>query len=177
MGLTVLLGGARSGKSALAVELAEAAGRDVVFIATAEARDAEMADRIGRHRSRRPATWHTVDAPVRVREAVAAASVDACVIVDCLALWAANLLEQGWDEDAIAAEAAALGGVLAAREAAIVVTNEVGMGIVPATPLGRSFRDLLGRANVLVVREATAAYLVVAGRGLALTALEQRMQT
>lgn len=174
MGLTVLLGGARSGKSAMAVELAEATGRGVVFVATAEARDAEMADRIRAHRLQRPGHWRTMEAPQRLRDAVAGADADACVVVDCLALWVANLQEQGWSDEEIGAEAAALARDLAGRAASILVTNEVGMGVVPATPLGRSFRDLLGRVNVAAVREAAVAYLVVAGRGLPLVSPDQR---
>jgi len=173
MPLTVLLGGARSGKSALAVELARSSGRDVVFVATAEAGDAEMAERIARHRTDRPAAWRTIEEPVHLRAAVARAPAASAVIVDCLALWVANLQEKGWDADAIAAEAAAAARELAARDASIVVTNEVGMGIVPATTLGRTFRDLLGRVNTVVVREAGRAYLVVAGRTLPLEVPDQ----
>ena len=103
-----------------------------------------------------------------LRDAIARASERSCVIVDCLALWVANLQERGWLDDAIVEEADAVAGDLAARGASIVVTNEVGMGIVPHTPLGRAFRDLLGRVNVAVVRQADSAFLVVAGRALPL---------
>jgi adenosyl cobinamide kinase/adenosyl cobinamide phosphate guanylyltransferase len=137
----------------------------VVFVATAEARDAEMAERIARHRAERDPAWATVEAPVDVAGALAAAPAEACVVVDCLTLWVANLLER---EDAeierLAAEAA---GLAAGRAGAtIAVSNEVGMGVVPASALGRRYRDLLGRVNAVWAERAAAAALVVAGRPL-----------
>lgn len=171
MALTLLLGGARSGKSALAVRLAQRDGGPVTFVATAEARDAEMAARIARHRAERPAGWRTVEAPLDLPGALTAAPAGACVVVDCLGLWVANLLEagrEGGEIEALAGEAAALA---AAREATtIVVSNEVGMGVVPASPLGRRYRDALGRANAAWAARADEAALVVAGRRLALEA-------
>ncbi len=147
MALTLLIGGARSGKSALAVARGRAHGGPVVFVATAEARDEEMAERIGRHRAERPAGWTTVEAPVELEAALEAADPDACVIVDCLSLWVANLLERG-EEVAERAERAAR--IAAGRQApAIAVTNEVGMGIVPVNELARRYRDELGRANAV----------------------------
>jgi adenosyl cobinamide kinase/adenosyl cobinamide phosphate guanylyltransferase len=165
MSLTLLIGGARAGKSALALRRAREQGGAVVFVATAEARDAEMAERIARHRAERDPAWATVEAPVDVAGALAAAPAEACVVVDCLTLWVANLLER---EDAeierLAAEAA---GVAAGRAGAtIAVSNEVGMGVVPASALGRRYRDLLGRVNAVWAERAAAAALVVAGRPL-----------
>jgi adenosyl cobinamide kinase/adenosyl cobinamide phosphate guanylyltransferase len=165
MSLTLLIGGARAGKSALALRRAREQGGPVVFVATAEARDAEMAERIARHRAERDPAWATVEAPVDVAGALAAAPAEACVVVDCLTLWVANLLER---EDAeierLAAEAA---GVAAGRAGAtIAVSNEVGMGVVPASALGRRYRDLLGRVNAVWAERAAAAALVVAGRPL-----------
>jgi adenosyl cobinamide kinase/adenosyl cobinamide phosphate guanylyltransferase len=164
MTLTVLLGGARSGKSALAVRLAADTGRPVTFIATGEARDAEMAARIELHRRERPAGWTTVEEPVDLRGALERAPEEDAVVVDCLSLWVANLLERGLEPDDVAA-------VAAARAApTIAVSNEVGLGIVPATELGRVFRDLLGRVNAAWVEASDRALFVVAGRALELRA-------
>ena len=167
MSLTFLLGGARSGKSSLAVRLAGKSGAPVVFVATGEARDAEMAERIARHRAERPAGWETVEEPLALAAALAAAPGDSCVVVDCLSLWVANLLERGEEAEEAAAGAAA---VAAARPGAtIAVSNEVGLGIVPATPLGRRYRDVLGRVNAIWADAAAETFLVVAGRRLRLT--------
>ena len=154
--LTLLIGGARSGKSSLALELA--AG-EVVFVATAEAGDAEMAARIDAHRAERPESWTTVEAPRDLAGALRAAPAEACVVVDSLTLWVANTL----DEDA-AREAAAVAA--SRRGDTIVVTNEVGMGIVPANELAREYRDLLGRVNASWADAADRVLLVVAGRTL-----------
>lgn len=165
MSLTLLLGGARAGKSALALRRARAHGGPVVFVATAEAGDADMAERIARHRAERDPAWTTVEAPRDLTGALRAAPAGACVIVDCLTLWVANLLDHGDDEVArLAAEAAGL----AARRAAptIAVSNEVGMGVVPGTAVGRRYRDLLGHVNAVWAERADAAALVVAGRPL-----------
>jgi adenosylcobinamide kinase / adenosylcobinamide-phosphate guanylyltransferase len=166
--LVLLTGGARSGKSSLAVTLAARDGADVVFLATGEARDDEMAARIERHRAERPAHWTTVEEPVRVTEAIDAIDPSACLVVDCLSLWVANLLEHD-DAAAIERAAAAAARAAAARDGTtIVVTNEVGLGVVPATPVGRAYRDVLGRVNAMWAQHATEAYLVVAGRVLPL---------
>jgi len=167
MGLTFLLGGARSGKSSLAVELARASGAPVVFIATGEARDEEMAERIALHRAERPAGWTTVEEPRALAAAIAAAPDDACAVVDCLSLWVANILDVG----AAAVEAAAEEAVLVAaqrRGPTIAVSNEVGLGIVPGTPLGRLYRDVIGRVNAIWAGAADESFLVVAGRRLRL---------
>jgi adenosylcobinamide kinase/adenosylcobinamide-phosphate guanylyltransferase len=165
MSLTLLLGGARSGKSSLALRRAAATARPVVFVATAEAGDAEMAERIARHRAERDPEWTTVEAPVDLAAALAGAPAGACVIVDCLTLWVANRLEEGEAEVVrLAYEAAALA---AARPApTIAVSNEVGMGVVPTSALGRRYRDVLGRVNAVWADAATEAALVVAGRPL-----------
>jgi adenosyl cobinamide kinase/adenosyl cobinamide phosphate guanylyltransferase len=163
----LLTGGARSGKSRLALELAAREAPPVTFLATGEAGDQEMAERIERHRAERPAGWRTVEEPLRLREAVEA--VDGCLIVDCLSLWAANALEAGLD---VEAEAAAVAAAAATRPGlTVAVTNEVGMGVVPATPLGREYRDLLGRVNAIWADAAGEVYLIVAGRALRLERL------
>jgi adenosylcobinamide kinase / adenosylcobinamide-phosphate guanylyltransferase len=164
----LLIGGARSGKSALAVQLAERDGADVVFLATGQAGDDEMADRIARHRAERPGHWITVEEPVALTDAICALDTSACLIVDCLSLWVANLLETD-RPPAVERFAAAAAERCAARPGTtIVVTNEVGLGVVPPTPLGRAYRDVLGRVNAIWAGQATAAYLVVAGRLLPL---------
>lgn len=170
MPLTFLLGGARSGKSALALRLASEWAGPVVFVATAEARDdEEMSARIARHRLERPPAWTTVEEPLDLTGALAHAPEGACLVVDCLTLWAANALEAGWDDEAIERTAVEAAALAAARTAlTVVASNEVGMGIVPAAPLGRAFRDVLGRVNAVFAGEAERAFLVVAGRPLEL---------
>jgi adenosylcobinamide kinase/adenosylcobinamide-phosphate guanylyltransferase len=165
MTLTLLLGGARSGKSTLALHRAAASGRPVVFVATAEAGDAEMAERIARHRGERDPAWQTVEAPLDLAGALTRAPAHACVIVECLTLWVANRLDEGEAEVVrLAAEAAELAAARAGPT--IAVSNEVGMGVVPATPVGRLYRDVLGRVNAVWAEAAAEAALVVAGRPL-----------
>ena len=169
MPLRMLIGGARCGKSALAVRRAQAHGGPVVFVATAEAGDAEMADRITRHRADRPSTWTTVEAPLDLAAAVAALPAGASAIVDCLALWTANLLVRGDDETRIVGQAREAADTAARRpELTIVVGNEVGLGVVPANELGRRYRDALGRVNAAWAERAGDVALVVAGRLLPL---------
>ena len=174
MALTLLLGGARSGKSALAVRLAatSAPRQRVVFIATAEAGDAEMADRIARHRAERPAGWTTVEAPTDADGALRAADPRAFVVIDCLTLWVANLAaQQGCDE---VLERARDTAALAARRPGptVAVSNEVGSGLVPFDPALRAWRDLLGSVNRIWADAAERAALVVAGRALVLESPE-----
>lgn len=159
MSLVFLVGGARSGKSSLAVRLATSTGAPVVFVATGEARDDEMAERIARHRAERPGTWATVEEPLELHDAVDTAAPHACVVVDCLSLWVANLLEQGREPDL---------RVPLRDGPTIVVSNEVGLGVVPATPLGRTYRDVLGRVNAAWAAAADDAFFVVAGKALRL---------
>jgi adenosylcobinamide kinase/adenosylcobinamide-phosphate guanylyltransferase len=171
MPLTLLLGGARSGKSSLAVARARALTVPVVFIATAEALDAEMEERVARHRAEREPDWATVEEPLDLERALVEAPAQACAIVDCLSLWVANLVQQGLGEEEVmecsqpAAEAA-----LARPGATIAVSNEVGMGVVPEFELGRRYRDALGRVNAAWAAAADEALLVVAGRTLKLEA-------
>lgn len=174
MGLTVLIGGARSGKSVLAVRAGEAYDGPVTFIATAEPRDDEMTARIARHREARPARWDTVEEPVDLAGAIAGAPAQACVIVDCLTLWVANLLERGGGREDVEARAVEASKAAAGRVApVIVVTNEVGSGIVPMHPATRSYRDLMGMVNTIFARDADHVLLVVAGRALPLSQIEE----
>jgi len=169
MPLTLLLGGARSGKSALALNRAARSGAPVVFLATGEAGDEEMAARIARHRAERPAQWTTVEEPVELAGALAACPAQACVVVDCLSLWVSNAMGRDVDDGEIERVAGRTAALAAGRRAAtIAVSNEVGMGVVPEHPLGRRYRDVLGRVNALWAAAATEALLVVAGRVLGL---------
>ena len=162
----VLLGGARSGKSQLALRLAERAGAPVVFVATGEALDDEMADRIDRHRGERPPEWSTIEEPVELERALASVPDGATAIVDCLSLWVANLFES---QPVDALSAAAARAAAERRGLTIAVTNEVGMGIVPDNALARAYRDALGRVNAQWAEAAGEAHLVVAGRTLSLS--------
>jgi adenosylcobinamide kinase / adenosylcobinamide-phosphate guanylyltransferase len=159
-----VIGGARSGKSRHAEGLVTAAPPPWTYVATAEAFDDEMAARIAEHRARRGAGWRTVDAP---RDLVGAlARAEGAVLVDCLTLWLSNAMLAGAD---VAAECAALVDALAApRGDVVVVSNEVGLGLVPDTPLGRRFRDAQGRLNQSVAAVADEVTFLAAGLPLRL---------
>jgi adenosyl cobinamide kinase/adenosyl cobinamide phosphate guanylyltransferase len=163
--LVLLLGGARSGKSALAVHLAAERGAPVTFVATARAGDREMAERIGRHQRERPKEWSTIEEPLDLVAAVERAPAADTLVVDCLSLWVANVLESV-DVEERAGDAAATASSRSGLT--VAVSNEVGLGIVPATPLGRRYRDVLGRVNTIWAGMADEALLVVAGRALRL---------
>jgi adenosyl cobinamide kinase/adenosyl cobinamide phosphate guanylyltransferase len=166
--LILLLGGARSGKSALAVRWGTAHHGPVTFMATAEAGDEEMAQRIARHRAERPDGWTTVEEPRAVATAVAAADQEALVIVDCLTLWLANMLDEA-DASVLTAARAIATAARDRRAPTVVISNEVGWGIVPADPATRRYRDLLGEVNAMMAAHADRALLLVAGRAVALT--------
>jgi len=165
--VTLVLGGARSGKSRYAERLVEEAGSGGTYCATAEAGDAEMAERIAAHRARRGPFWRTIEAPLELAPAIAAeATPGRPVLVDCLTFWLSNLLLAGRQP---AREADEL--VSALRKAAgpvVIVANEVGMGLVPETPLGRCFRDAAGRLNQQVAALADRVVFVAAGLPLVL---------
>ncbi|HEV2033588.1 MAG TPA: bifunctional adenosylcobinamide kinase/adenosylcobinamide-phosphate guanylyltransferase [Candidatus Dormibacteraeota bacterium] len=167
MPFVLLLGGARSGKSAMAERIALVSGAPVTFIATAEPGDDEMATRIRRHRNQRPATWRTVEAPLELLAAVRSTSSSDFLVVDCLTLWVSNLLEKRTDAADIHVAAEGVAQELASRQG-VVVTNEVGLGIVPANELARVFRDVLGTVNARFAALAERAVLMVAGRALEL---------
>ena len=162
MAMTLLVGGARSGKSSLAVRMAEGQSSPVVFIATGQPSDAEMAERIARHQAERPSHWRTIEVPRDVMGALAGVDPAHFVILDCLTLWTANLLEE--EDAAILASARDLAEELAGREgASAVVSNEVGSGIVPALPVSRRYRDLLGMVNNIFRRASDRSFLCAAG--------------
>ncbi len=163
--LTLLLGGARSGKSAMAVRLGLESGLPVTFIATASAGDSEMAERIRMHRANRPPEWTTLEAPLDVVDAIAGAAADDFVILDCLTLWVSNLLEVGRTADEIAGLADQMVNELQERRA-VVVSNEVGMGIVPTNELARVYRDVLGAVNAQFAKYSDRALLIVAGMAI-----------
>lgn len=158
----LILGGARSGKSLLAERRAVDSGLPVAFVATAEARDAEMAARIAAHRARRPDHWATVEAPRDLAGALQAhAGPGRMLLVDCLTLWLANLAD---DAAALAREREALLAALPALAGEIVlVSNEVGLGIVPDNARARRFRDAAGRLNQDVAGVCERVTLVTAG--------------
>jgi adenosyl cobinamide kinase/adenosyl cobinamide phosphate guanylyltransferase len=170
MRVTLVSGGARSGKSRYALERARAAGgSEVTFIATAIVTDGEMESRIARHRADRPAAWRTIEAPHAAAHALAVAPT-AVVLLDCLTFLVSNAILAHEAAGEQAASVAAAGEVEALLEAAarrdgqlIVVTNEVGWGVVPEHPLARWFRDAAGNANQSVARAADEVYLLVAG--------------
>jgi adenosylcobinamide kinase/adenosylcobinamide-phosphate guanylyltransferase len=164
--LTFLVGGARSGKSALAVALAATWQGPVTVIATGEPGDDEMAERIRLHRAQRPKEWTTVEEPLELESALAAVPAGAAVIVDCLSFWVANLLERGDDVETCSERAIASARTRSAPM--VVVSNEVGLGVVPVSELGRRYRDVLGRVNQQWAAAADEAALVVAGRKLRL---------
>jgi adenosylcobinamide kinase/adenosylcobinamide-phosphate guanylyltransferase len=170
MALTLLLGGARAGKSRLAVRIAASWDGPVTVIATAQARDPEMAERIRRHRAGRPRGWAVVEQPEDLEGALTALRERDAAIVDCLTLWVSNLIERGCADREIERRASLAAGLAAARPApTVAVSNEVGSGIVPVNALARRFRDVLGAVNEIWAGAAERTALVVAGRVLPLS--------
>ena len=163
----LIVGGARSGKSQRAIELARDTAPDRIFVATAEASDTEMADRIEQHRADRGHGFTTVEAPLELVDALErAASPDRVVVVDCLTLWLSNLMHYGRD---VEVQTAALTRFLARTPGPLIlVSNEVGMGLVPGTALGRGFRDAQGSLNQAVAAVCARVEFMVAGLPMAL---------
>ncbi len=176
--LTLVLGGARSGKSRFAERLVEnqpdaCVNGACVYLATAEARDAEMTARIADHRARRGNRWRTVEAPLELVAGLRDnAAADRAVLVDCLTLWLANLIDAGRDVDA---ETAALSDALPALTGPVVlVSNVVGLGMVPDNALARAFRDAAGRLNQAIAAAAQSVVFIAAGLPLHLKSPEAR---
>ena len=189
--LVLVLGGARSGKSAFALKLAQEAGGRVLYVATAQPGDDEMRWRIARHRRARPRSWRLLEEPLAVDAALAPLLDDTdIVLMDCLTIWVSNLLLSALPggivkgpAEAAAAERVvdeAIGALLRSYRngtaSFIVVSNEVGLGLVPEHPLGRLFRDVLGRANQRVAARADKVYLLLAGIAVDVKALETLAQ-
>jgi adenosylcobinamide kinase/adenosylcobinamide-phosphate guanylyltransferase len=163
--LTLVLGGARSGKSRYAEQAVMALPAPWIYIATAEPFDDEMNARIFEHRGRRGGQWHTVDAPLDLAGAIGGAPPAATILIDCLTLWLNNLMFKGRDTDA---ETYRLEAALAAHQApAVLVSNEVGSGIVPDNAQARRFRDLQGKLNQRIAARADRVVLLVAGLPMA----------
>jgi len=164
----LILGGARSGKSAFAQRRATASGLDVLYLATAQAGDAEMTARIARHRAERPEHWGLIEEPLALAAALRThAAPQRCLLVDCLTLWLSNLLAAG--ADALAAETQALFATLPTLPGhLLLVSNEVGQGIVPANLLARRFRDEAGRLHQTIAHDCDRVSLIVAGLPLTL---------
>lgn len=175
--LTLILGGARSGKSDHAQRLAQQLSQSVLFVATAEAGDEEMAARIAKHQAARPGNWQTLEAPLNLGESIRRHLPQAeLVLIDCLTLLASNVLtalpETVSPREAEAALDREIDLLMESYDASsaewVVVSNEVGSGIVPPFPLGRSYRDALGRANARLAQAADEVILLVAGLPLVL---------
>jgi adenosylcobinamide kinase/adenosylcobinamide-phosphate guanylyltransferase len=161
-----VLGGAASGKSAFAEALVSATGRNRLYIATAQAFDAEMTAKIAAHRAARGPGWRTVEAPLDPAPVLRAASAQEVVLLDCATLWLSNLILA--EADLAAAETALIDALAACAAPVVVVSNEVGQGLVPDTALGRRFRAAQGALNQRLATRADLAVLVVAGLPLVL---------
>jgi adenosylcobinamide kinase/adenosylcobinamide-phosphate guanylyltransferase len=161
----LITGGARSGKSQFAQKLAVEAGGKVLFVATAEAKDEPMRLRIEAHRESRPKGWKTLEAPLEISGIIGQHIGEAgIVVIDCITMLVANILLQGRGEKRALKEIEALIKQMEGLEVTfILVTNEVGLGLVPDNELGRRYRDCLGQANQLLARHADEVYLMVAG--------------
>ena len=161
-GVTLVLGGARSGKSRFAESLAPVGTARYVYVATAESVDDEMARRIAAHRARRGPVWRTVEAPIGLVQAIGRESTPRTwLLVDCLTVWLGNLMHHGLDVDA--AREALLESLAAAPGPVVLVANEVGLGIVPDNAMARAFRDHAGRLNQTIARMAGTVCFVAAG--------------
>lgn len=173
---TMLIGGARSGKSSLGQRLVAATGDSVSVIVTAEAGDDEMSTRIEHHRSERPENWVTIEAPRLLVEAVEGIGNSRALLIDCVTFWVANRVMDDHPDEVIVDQAVALARVVSERTAAtVIVSNEVGHGLVPGDPESRRFRDVHGRVNRILADACDQAFLVVAGQVLPLAPPEQHL--
>ncbi|WP_376802654.1 bifunctional adenosylcobinamide kinase/adenosylcobinamide-phosphate guanylyltransferase [Candidatus Raskinella chloraquaticus] len=172
--VTLLLGGARSGKTGYGLRLAEQSGFSPVYVATGWAGDDEMADRIARHRAERGGQWTTIEERLDLVAVLARqASPERVLLVDCLTLWLANLMGVNSDPDI---ETLRLAGALNSLTGPIIlIANEVGLGLVPETPVGRRFRDMQGRLNQAMARSAQSVMFLAAGLPLILKSPESAL--
>lgn len=163
--ITFILGGARSGKSAYAKELANRQKKKVAFIATCEARDKEMRERIRLHKKNRPLNWKTFEEPLFVSKILKEiTNIYEIILIDCLTLLISNLLLKGSKEGCIEREVNKILSTLKKnKNKSIIVSNEVGLGIVPDSRLGREFRDIAGRINQQVAEKSDEVFFVVSG--------------
>lgn len=169
--LILVTGGARSGKSSFAEKLAKEANKDVTYLATCQALDEEMALRIEEHKKRRPKNWKTIEEPLNASSVIEKeGKSDRVILLDCLALLVANLIFSKGDSTSELIDQAVLNEIKTLAKVSkdvpasvIIVTNEVGMGIVPEYPLGRAYRDTLGKANQILASEADEVYLLICG--------------
>ena len=163
--LLLVTGGTRSGKSRYAVERASAWGSRVLYVATCQPADDEMWERVRRHRAERPSTWTTLESGSNILPAVSEQGPSADgILLDCLTLYVSSLLISGSGENEVSQQVEELCSALQNIDRPVViVTNEVGWGVVPETPLGRLFRDAAGRANQVVARHAQEVVLMVSG--------------
>jgi adenosylcobinamide kinase/adenosylcobinamide-phosphate guanylyltransferase len=168
--IVFITGGSRSGKSRLAEKMAARHGAPLGYLATAQAGDGEMANRIARHQARRGPDWQTMEEPLQLVEVLRGHDGYFCaILVDCLTLWLSNLMFHHQEPDRVLAEVRQLIASFAGLTTPlIIVSNEVGMGIVPDNPLARAFRDLAGEANELVAAAANEVYVTFSGLPLQL---------
>jgi adenosylcobinamide kinase/adenosylcobinamide-phosphate guanylyltransferase len=165
-----ITGGARSGKSRLAEEIAQRQGEPLLYVATGQAGDGEMAERIARHRERRGPAWQTIEEPQALAEVLTGHDgYFGAVLVDCVTLWLTNLLLATDDSAAVLAQVRRLTALFGTLQTPVIlVSNEVGMGIVPENRLARTFRDLAGEANELIAAAADEVYVMFSGLPLKL---------
>ena len=164
--LTLVLGGAASGKSAFAENLVQGAGLRQTYIATAQVYDDEMADKVARHRDQRGDQWTTIEEPINIADALATAGAGDVVLIDCATLWLTNLILGG--HDVTAKTQALLAAIDTCPAPVVIVSNEVGQGIVPDNALSRQFRNAQGRLNQDIAAKAGLVVAVMAGLPLAL---------
>jgi len=161
MSLTFILGGARSGKSNFALKLAD--GKVVAFIATALPLDDEMKKRIEKHKKERPSHWKTIEVPEDIIQAIKEVKDEDCIIIDCLTLWISDLIEKYSDEYIFKRAEEIAYYARSIDKEVIVISNEVGLGIVPEYPLARRYRDILGRVNQIFTNLAQKVYFMISG--------------
>lgn len=166
--MILLVGGARSGKSSLAASIASRGGHPVTFIATARADDEEMARRVEDHRRSRPRRWTVVEEPIDVERAITESPEEDTIVFDCVTLWLSNLMVDKNDIEILGMVDAVIALLGRHSGEVVIVSNEVGTGLVPMDPVGRRFRDLHGRVNQRLAVAADSTYLVVAGQALRL---------
>jgi adenosylcobinamide kinase/adenosylcobinamide-phosphate guanylyltransferase len=160
-GLTLVLGGASSGKSAFAEGLVKSTGRGLVYLATAQAHDAEMQAKLARHRTARGAGWQTIEEPFEVGRTLATISGDKAILLDCATMWLSNHLLA--ENDLAEAEAGLMAGLALCAAPVVMVSNEVGLSVVPDNALARTFRDAQGQLNQKIAAKAGLVVNVMAG--------------